>query len=316
MKVVLYARASSERQAEKDLSIPAQQKQMRLFCEAGGHAIVDEFVDAAESARTANRPEFQRMIAEAKKKGFSAIIVWKLSRFARSREDSILYKRLLSKLGVQVISINEPVDESATGRFLEGFIELADEFYSDNLAEDTLRGMRENASRGCFTGGTPPLGYIPYETENHRRRLKIDPRFGPVVQEIFRLASEGLGAKEIATGLNDSGLRTRRGKLWSKNTILYTLRSEIYTGTYVWNRKKSRPQQRNPTDEVRVPGAVPLLISQEVFDAVQLQINARRPSVSHPRTTASRYLLAGLLRCGLCDRVMQGPSVTYQQIDA
>src|SRR5215831_8761496 len=84
------------------------------------------------------------------------------------------------------------------------------------------------------------------------------------------------------------------------------LRNEIYTGTYAWNRKKSRPQRRNPADKIRVPNAVPPLISREVFDAVQLQIDARHPGVSHPRTTASRYVLAGLLKCGPCGQAMQG----------
>src|SRR5262249_27520001 len=109
-----------------------------------------------------------------------------------------------------------------------------------------------------------------------------------------------------ASRLNDLGLRTRRGKHWTKNTVLYTLRNEIYTGTYIWNKKKSRPQGRNPAEEVRVANAVPPLISRAMFDAVQAQIRARSPAMSHPRTTASHYLLAGLLRCGPCDRVMQG----------
>jgi len=82
-----------------------------------------------------------------------AILVWKLSRFARNREDSIIYKSLLKRHGVQVISINEPLEDTPTGRMLEGMIEVIDEFYSSNLAQEVTRGMREAASRGFWVSG-------------------------------------------------------------------------------------------------------------------------------------------------------------------
>jgi len=318
MRVALYARVSSEKQAEKDLSIPAQLKQMRHYCLVRRWQVISEYIDEAESARTANRPEFQRMIAEGgtKQKPFEAILVWKLSRFARNREDSVVYKSLLRKHGIQVISINEAVDDSPSGGLLEGMIEVMDEFYSANLAQDTLRGMRENASHGYFTGGTPPLGYRPREFQvgrATRRRLEIDPEWSKIVVRIFREFREGLGAKAIAEGLNSEGLRTRRNQYWSKNTIIYTLKNEIYTGTYIWNKKKSRPRQRNASDVVRVENAVPVLIPREVFDTVQRQLTQRSPLSCHPRTVSSKYLLSGLLRCGDCDRVMQGGSAKSGQ---
>src|SRR5579872_7106612 len=158
-KVALYARVSSERQAEKDLSIPAQLTALRNYAFKHGWEAVKEFVDEAESARSANRPAFQEMIAYTKQKPlpFGIILVWKLSRFARNREDSILYKALLRRRGVQVVSINEQIDESPTGRLLEGMIESIDEFYSANLGQDTRRGMKENAQRGYLNGA--PVSY-------------------------------------------------------------------------------------------------------------------------------------------------------------
>lgn len=161
MKVALYARVSSEQQAEKDLSIPAQLKALKTHVLKRGWDVAREYVDKAESARSANRPAFQEMIAHTKQKPlpFQGILVWKLSRFARNREDSILYKSLLRKRGVQVISINEQIDESPTGRLLEGMIESIDEFYSANLGQDTRRGMKENAQRGFLNGAPVSFGY-------------------------------------------------------------------------------------------------------------------------------------------------------------
>ena len=161
MRVVLYARVSSEKQAEKDLSIPAQLKALRKYALEGGWEVDKEFVDEAESARSANRPAFKEMITLAKQrhKFFDAILVWKLSRFARNREDSIIYKSLLRKYGISVISINEQVDETPAGKLLEGMIEVIDEFPSITLAQNTTRVMKENAGRGYHNGGTIPIGY-------------------------------------------------------------------------------------------------------------------------------------------------------------
>ena len=136
MNVALYARVSSEKQAEKDLSLPAQLKSLKDYALRRNWTIVEEFIDEAESARTADRPAFQRMIASAKQKQapFETILVWKLNRFARNREDSMIYKSLLRKRGIQIISINENLDDGPTGKLLEGIIESIDEFYSANLS--------------------------------------------------------------------------------------------------------------------------------------------------------------------------------------
>ena len=161
MKVAIYARVSSDRQ-DIDLSISAQLKALRQYASRDIHTVVKEYIDEAESGRSIDRPGFKQMIVAARQKPvpFEAILVWKLSRFARNREDSIIYKSLLRKQGIQVISINEPVEDTPSGRLLEGIIEVIDEFYSANLSQDVLRGMRENAGRGFCNGGRAPYGYI------------------------------------------------------------------------------------------------------------------------------------------------------------
>ncbi len=160
MNVVVYARVSSDRQ-DVDLSISAQLKNINDYSNAQGHSIVNQYVDQAESGRSAHRPQFQRMIADARSSNanFNLVLVWKYSRFARSREDSIIYKTLLRKHGVQVVSITEPFDDSPSGKLLEAIIESLDEFYSANLAQDIVRGMRESASRGFLVHSGSPYGY-------------------------------------------------------------------------------------------------------------------------------------------------------------
>ena len=119
MKSALYVRVSSDRQ-DVDLSVAAQLKALREYAARNGHSVVREFIDEAESGRTSYRPQFRQMIAMARQtdKPFDLILVYKYSRFARSREDSIVYKALLKKSGVQLLSITEPLEDTAMGRFM------------------------------------------------------------------------------------------------------------------------------------------------------------------------------------------------------
>lgn len=161
-RVVAYARVSSKEQAEKELSIPAQLKAIRKFCQDKGWKLVDEYLDEGKSAKTADRPAFQKMVALAKKQNrhFDAIVVHKFDRFSRSREDHVIYKTLLKKHGVLVYSATEQTDpETPHGFLLEGMLEVISEFYNINLATETRKGMVENAKRGYHNGGSPPYGY-------------------------------------------------------------------------------------------------------------------------------------------------------------
>ncbi len=321
MKVVLYARVSSERQAEKDLSISAQLKAMRKYAHEHNFDVYKEFVDEAESARTANRPAFQKMIALAKQKPklFDAILVWKLSRFARNREDSIIYKALLRRRGISVISINEKLDDSPSGKMLEGIIEVMDEFYSANLAQDTMRGLKENASRGFRNGGVPPMGYKTKKVvigANKKSILDVDKNFSPIIQRIFNMFIGGMGAKEIVNKLNAEGIKTNKGKFWSKNVIYYILKNEVYTGTLVWNRKAKnqfKANSNNANEVIRIENKYPALIGKKTFFDVQNLLKERSPKITSPRTISSKYLLSGLVFCGNCGSRMVGCAAKSSQ---
>jgi site-specific DNA recombinase len=165
-RCAVYLRCSADRQAEKDLSIPAQRDACRAAARARGWEVVAEYEDAAESARTDDRPAFREMVAAARSKPrpFDFILVWKFSRFARNREHSILYKRQLERNGVKVVSLNEPIEDSPAGRMLEGILEVIDEFHSASLAQDVERGMRKNAAMGFRNGAPAPVGYRKVRT--------------------------------------------------------------------------------------------------------------------------------------------------------
>lgn len=314
MHVAIYARVSSERQ-DVDLSISAQLKALREYASRNDHTVVKEYIDEAESGRSIDRPGFKQMIATARQKTppFEAILVWKLSRFARNREDSIIYKSLLRKQGIQVISINEPLEDTPSGRLLEGIIEVIDEFYSANLSQDVVRGMRENASRGFYTGGYTPYGYRRVKVrdgDTERSKLEPDPTTAPVVERIFRECVSGQGLKEIAKGLNRDGLTTRTGKKWGTTSVHNVLRNEAYAGVLVWDRrKKRRIGASDGLPPVRVENAWPAIVHRDTFGQAQAKLADRAPRITHPRVVHSEYILSGMIRCKECGTAMIGHAV-------
>lgn len=307
MNVALYARVSSEKQAEKDLSLPAQLKTLREYALKRNWNIIEEFIDEAESARTADRPAFQKMISFAKQKNppFNVILVWKLNRFARNREDSIIYKSLLRKRGIQIVSINENLDEGPTGKLLEGIIESIDEFYSENLSQDTIRGLKENALRGFWNGGICPFGYefeLVKVGNNVKRKLKINESQAEIVKKIFSLCLSGEGAKDITKILNKEGFKRKSGEPWASSSILYILSNPIYTGCLFWN--EARHDRNTKTPIIKIPNTHPAIISEEDFTEAREKVRNRSPKIIHPRTLTSKYLLSGILRCKKCGSAM------------
>ena len=302
----LYARVSSDRQ-DVDLSVSAQLRALKEYARANGYSVTREYIDEAESGRVADRPQFREMIEEGSKPKapFEVILVWKFSRFTRKREHAVAFKSMLRRKGIRVVSITEHADDSPTGKLMEAIIESVDEFYSENLAEDVVRGMREAASRGFFLGSKPPFGYKRVKVSDgvkERPTLEIDPAAAPVVKELFQSSLSGNGLMEICKALNDRGV-TNRGKRWYKGGLHYLLTNEAYTGTAVWGRTSKGEKAQDP---VRVEGAWPALVSREMFDAVQEAMRNRAPKVQRPTRVGSRFLLSGLLKCGVCGRPYSG----------
>ena len=161
--------------------------------------------------------------------------------------------------------------------------------------------MRESASRGFFLASKSPFGYKRVKVSDgakERPTLEVDQAAAPVVKEMFESSLRGNGLKEICKTLNGRGI-TSRGKRWNKGGLHYLLTNEAYTGTAVWGRTSKGEKAQDP---VRVEGAWPALVSKELFDAVQVAMRERAPKVQRPAGVGSRFLLSGLLKCGVCGR--------------
>jgi len=310
MKVAVYARVSSDQQAEKNNSIPSQLRLLHEYADKHDMPVYKEYVDEGESALSVNRPAFLEMIAETKKQfpPFQAILVWKLSRFARNRQDSIVYKAMLKKRGIDVISISEPIDNTPQGQLMEGMIEVIDEFYSALLAQETLRGMAENARKGYRNGSQPIYGYknvrVYDDKKNPKTKYEINESEAETVRLIFDLYAKGNGLKNIAMYLNQNKHKCRSGAKWAKTAIANILRNEVYIGWTVFNKRDTKTfgKQFKPKSEwIVIKNTHEPIISEELFNKVQRLIEQRQPKNQPAQVSASQYLLSGLMKCGRCN---------------
>jgi DNA invertase Pin-like site-specific DNA recombinase len=280
MNVVIYLRVSSEQQAERQLSIPAQREALLQYAGEKGWNIIECYIDEAKTGKNANRPDFQRMIADAKKpvKEFQVILVHKFDRFSRSREDHIVYKALLKKQGIIVLSASEPTElDTPHGMLLEGMLEVISEFYNMNLKHETLKGMKENAIQGFHCGGRAPYGYRLLRTG-----AKVNYCLGPelevaTVQRMFKMASEGAGGKKITRFLNKLEAERESTKKWSPSTVLSLLSNHAYLGYRTWNKKSEVNGHKNPESEwIVTKQRHPAIIDLKLWEVAQAELMSRR----------------------------------------
>ncbi|MCC8099061.1 MAG: recombinase family protein [Clostridiales bacterium] len=286
MKAVIYARYSSDNQREE--SIEGQIRECTAYCEKNDIIILQTYIDRALSAKTDNRPDFQRMIKDSAKGLFDVIIVWKLDRFARNRYDSAHYKAQLRKNGVKVLSATENISEGPEGIILESLLEGMAEYYSAELSEKVIRGHTENALKCMYNGGTPTFGYMI----NEQKHYQIDPHAAPIVLEIFKRYDQGATVKEIRDWMNEIHVGTRNGKPITLNFVMYILHNRRYIGEYSY---------RN----IITPNGIPAIVPEELFDRVQrrLERNKRAPA---RHKAEDDYLLTTKLFCGTCGAMMVG----------
>ncbi|MBQ9635812.1 MAG: recombinase family protein [Acidaminococcaceae bacterium] len=285
MNAVIYARYSSSNQTEQ--SIEGQLRDNYAWAKQHDITVIDEYIDRALTGTKDNRPDFQRMIADAAEKRFEIVIVWKLDRFARNRYDSAVYKARLKKYGVKVVSVMENITDSPEGIILEGLLESMAEYYSANLSENTKRGLRESALKGYWIGGHIPFGYKLVD-----RKLVADEKTAPVVRYMFEQYAAGVAKADLISELAAKGVRTYYGKPLNYSSFNSVLRNRLYTGYYAY-------------DGQEIEGVVERIIDDDVYWKTQEQIKARSRAPA-TRKAKVKYLLSGKAYCGICGEPMVG----------
>ncbi len=283
-RAVAYARFSSNNQ--RDESIDAQLRAIREYCERENIQLVEIYTDEAQSATTDMRDDFKNMIDDifAGKVDIDIVLVHKFNRFARNKYDSAIYKKRLRDMGITVVSVTQPIDDSPEGRILESLIEAMDQYYSENLALEVKKGMLENALKGKHTGGGKLLGlsvdeegyYYPDENAH-------------IIKRIFQEYADGVPKTQIVARLNEEGYRNQYGRRFSERTVFDLLQNEKYVGNFVYHHTS--------TETIRLDGIIKNpIIDEDLWEAVQ----EKRRSKNKARWRKRKYIMTGKLKCGVC----------------
>ena len=288
LKAVIYARYSSSSQREE--SIEGQIRECTAYAERNGYTVIGTYTDRAISGTTDNRPEFQKMVDDSKRKLFDLVIVWKLDRFARNRYDSARYKNKLKKNGVKVISATEVISEGAEGVILESVLEGMAEYYSVDLSEKVVRGLTVNATKCKWNGGNLPIGYLVDEEQ----RLKVNDLTAPYVLEVFKKYDEGSTIADIRVYLAEKNIKNTKGRAISWAAVQHMLSNRRYIGEYSYR-------------ETIVPNGIPAIVPLDLFERVQEKLEKNKKAPARAKA-AEKYLLTTKIFCGHCGTSMNGES--------
>ncbi len=303
-RAVVYARVSTEEQAEHGASLDAQLAEAREFGRRSGLTVVSEYVERGASGTDDRRPEFRRMLDDLAAPGnrVGTVVVVHTSRFMRDAAKARVRKEQLRRQGVRVVSVQQPVEDDATGRFVEGMFELIDQLESEQIGRRTRAGMRQNAINGYWNGSAPPFGFravqVPGPGGKAKRKLQVDPSEAELVGRVFALYLANNGAVEVARQINASGARYR-GRLWDRDKVLRLISNPAAVGRVPWGQRDPTTGASLPQEKVTFVEVEPI-IEPDLFALAQAVRSKRDPEKNPGRAASSPLLLAGLVRCGQC----------------
>ena len=305
LRIAIYTRVSSEEQVEGH-SLGAQKNICREFTERRKWVIVEYYEDAGFSAKDDRRPAFKRMIADAEQGLFDAILVHKLDRFSRSIEQTLSYFKRLNECEVVITSATENFDFTRPeGRLFFNMMAVFAQWYLENLSSESIKGHEELFRKGLHNG-TAPFGY---QKDKKARKLVVIPEEAEIVKAAFELSASGNYTHRMIADFLNTQFKTRKGRLFSKDTVTNMLRNEFYYGM-VSLRENIRPGIHEP------------IITKELYDKSQevtrdrMSTNKGRLMRQHKKdgsttTTIRYYMLQRIICCDSCQRHLRIQTSNY-----
>jgi len=293
MKAALYARVSTPGQGEEDkVSLPEQISVAKHYCQEKGYTVADVYVDVGYSGATTKRPEFQRMIADAKQSRYDVIVCWKADRLSRGMYPAAALMEATEPFGITIEATEERFDSNTFALLaVVGKIEL------DNIKARTRMGQEGRAKKGKVQA-PPPFGYT-YNKETGLFEILEDE--AKVVRWIFDVYTQGTPAKQISATLNAAGIPTKTNSRfgWTVNKVSHVLSKPFYCGKGYYNRTtQTGGKTRKRDTKLWIPIEYPAIIPEDTFDLARGKKDANR------RFSSGRskyiYLLKGLLHCEEC----------------
>ncbi len=308
IRVAIYARVSTEEQAEHGYSIDAQLDTLRKYCDVYKWEIVGEYVDRGVSGKSIEgRYELQRLLRDAQDRKFDEVLVWKFNRMARKNIDLLHIVDLLEKNNVAFRSLSENFDTTTSmGKFALQMMGAVGELERNTIVDNVKMGHKQRARTGKHNGKVP-IGYrsVKVDERGKETRIVVIEEEAALVRNIFEQYAAGHGLKAIANDLNRRGHKTRTGKAFSTCAIRDILDNPMFAGKIRYNRYENWAERRRngkSTELILSEGHHPAIISEELWEKVQLL--RQKKSVMPKKRFEGEYLLTGLIRCPECGAAM------------
>lgn len=284
----LYLRVSTEDQAKEGFSLPEQKERLEALCKFKGYKIYDYYTDAGISAKTGNhRPEFDRLIEDAKNKKINTIIALKLDRLSRSIYDWENLLKTSEKYGFDLVCANDDINTTnANGKMVTRIMMSVSQNEIERTSERTKVGMAGAIKKGHIPA-VCPIGYKRVD-----KKLVPDPLTKDIVIRIFNLYFEGNSYSTIANIFNKEKVLDKTD--WRDVRILKILSNEIYKGDYVSGKTLNKP--------VYYENVVEPIVSKELWENCQAQKKKNQKNYMRTQT----YIFLQKLRCPKCGRILAG----------
>lgn len=298
MGTKIYARYSSDKQTED--SIDAQVRACREYAALHGLQVDGVYIDEAISgkgSRTASRRQYQKLLRDVDKGLVDTILIHKYDRIARNLGEHVNLEARLKAKGVELIATAQDFGNSKEAKIMKSLMWSLSEYYIDNLAEETKKGLRETALKGLHTGGYAPFGYDVVD-----QHYTINELEAGYVRRMFDAAQSLQGFTDIIQDMAAAGITGKRGRPIKYPQIHEILRNEKYTGVYIYSptEAEKRADRRQKPGAMRIPGGMPAIISTAQFMEVQAIMNSRKQVGKK-----AGYLCSGLVYCQ-CGAKMHG----------
>lgn len=295
---VIYARFSSDKQTED--SIEAQVRACREYAAAHELLISKVYTDEAISGKgckTALRRQYQKLLRDADRGTFSIILIHKYDRIARNLGEHVNLENKLKEKGVQLVATAQDFGSSKEAKIMKAMMWSLSEYYIDNLADETRKGLREIALKAQHTGGYAPFGYDVADG-----RYIINELEANFVRQMFTCALHRQGFTDLIANIAAAGVTGKRGRPIKYPQIYEILRNEKYTGVYLYSPTEAtnRADRREKPDAIRIENALPIIIDKAEFMEVQRVMNERKQT-GHK----AGYMCGGLVYCQ-CGAKMHG----------
>ena len=327
LRVAIYARVSTEEQRDGQ-TIDSQVAELEGQAEAKGWSITGIYKDAGWSGSIMARPELDRLRDDARARRFQAVLINDVDRLARDVTHLGVIKRDLEKNNVRVIFRKLPSETSPISNLMVNILGSFAEFERELIVDRTRRGRRHKVEhRKQYLGSNTAYGYRYRRMDRvngNAGLLEVEPYEAGVVRQMFAwVDTEWLSASRVTRRLNERQVPTRKGAPWGNSSVLRILHSEMYAGTWHYNKFQCcEPRQRrsNATYRKRIKSSlrlrpreewIPLdlperlrLVHRDRWQRVQIRL--RQNIVFSPRNEKHQYLLKGLVQCGGCGSRLVG----------